>query len=327
MRSPIPSDCDCCVPALDPTESRQKQRRLWIALGLIGGFALIEVAIAQFSHSLALLAESVHLIADCGALGLALLAGWMAQWGQSKRASFGYHRVEVLAALVNGLALAAIALWIGIEAIAHLQLPHPDLLSRPMLITAIAGFAINSLNASLLHQHSHHDLNMRGAFLHMVADAASALGVMVAAIAIGLWGWNWMDGAVSLGVAVIILLSAIPLIGQSLLILLDWVPTTVDIDGVRSQLLSMEGITHVQQLRVWAIAPGQVVLAAQLWVSLPEAKMRDRLICELQTMLHESFGIQQSYLQMTHPQVELPILSVPASLSDLVLSPPNLGQK
>jgi cobalt-zinc-cadmium efflux system protein len=306
---------------LDPTAARQKQQRLWIALGLIGGFALIEIAIAQFSHSLALLAESVHLIADCGALGLALFASWIAQWGQSKRASFGYQRVEVLAALVNGVALVAIALWISTEAIAHLQSPHAELLSRPMVITAIAGFMVNTLNASLLHQHSHHDLNVRGAFLHMVADAASSIGVMVAAIAIGLWGWNWMDSAMSLAVAVVIMLSSIPLIRQSVNILMDWVPVTIDIEAVRSTLLSTDGVTQVQQLRVWAIAPGQVALAGQLWVSLPKTEDRDRLLVELQTLLHESFGIHQSYLQMTHPQVALPTLSVPASLSDSILFP------
>jgi len=318
MRSPISSDCDCCIPTIDPTDTHQKQQRLWIALGLVGGFALIESAIAQFSHSLALLAESVHLISDCGALGLALLAGWVARWGQSKRASFGYQRVEVLAALVNGLVLIAIALWIGTEAIAHLQSPHADLLSHPMLLTAIAGFIINTLNASLLHQHSHHDLNLRGAFLHMVADAASAVGVVIAAIAIGLWGWNWMDSAMSLVVAVIILVSAIPLIRQSLLILLDWVPASIDIDAVRSHLLATDGVIQVQQLRIWAIAPGQVAIAGQLWVSFSKTDERDQLLSELQTMLHESFGIHHSYLQMTHPQAALPTLSVPASLSEVI---------
>ena len=298
-----PITCDCCPP--DPTHDSEaaaaKLQRLWLALVLMGGFALAEGAIAQFSHSLALLAESVHMISDCLALGLALLASWLAQRPATQRATFGYRRIEILAALVNGLGLLAIALWIGGEAIAHLQTPHADILSRPMLITALVGFGINTLNASLLHHHSHDDLNIRGAFLHMVADAASSVGVVIAAIAIALWGWTWADGLISLLVAGLIGLATLPLMWQSLRVLLEAVPPHLDVDTIRTHLLSFEPVSQVQRLHLWAIAPGQVMLAAHLSVSPTHVDGRDRLLAELQTSLHEQFGISQCYLQMTHP--------------------------
>jgi cobalt-zinc-cadmium efflux system protein len=300
--SPAPG-CDCCPNPYspDPIAAAEKLTRLRLALLLIGGFALTEGAIAHVSHSLALLAESVHMISDCLALGLALFATWLAQRPAGPRATFGYRRIEILAALVNGVGLLAIALWIGGEAIAHLQTPQGDILTTPMLITALLGFGVNVINASLLHHHSHHDLNVRGAFLHMVGDAASSLGVVVAAIAVALWGWTWADSLISLGVAVLIGVTTLPLMGQSLQVLLETVPAHLNPDDIRSHLLSFEPVSQVQQLHLWAIAPGQVILTAHLLVSPTHVDGRDRLLHELQTSLHQTFGISQCYLQMTHP--------------------------
>lgn len=297
------ADCECCQPSLgqDPVEAAQKLRRLWLALVLLLGFAAVEVAIAQISHSLALLAESVHMVSDGLALGVALLAAWIVQRPQSGQATFGYRRVELLAALVNGVGLVVLALWIGGEAIAQFNTEAVEILSRPMLLTAIVGFGINTLNASLLHHHSHHDLNVRGAFLHMVADAASSVGVVLAAIAIALWNWTWVDRAMGIAVAVIILVSAIPLIYQSVVILLEMAPTGIDVAAVRGHLLAVDTVSGVQQLHLWAIAPGQVLLAAHLHVSPTQAEGRDRLLQQLQRSLHDTFGIHQSYIQMTHP--------------------------
>lgn len=216
------ASCSCVHQtnlASQSSQSATKVRLLVTALVLICSFAVAELAVGLFSHSLALLADSGHLASDCLALVLALLASWIAQRRSSSELAPGNHWVEVLAALVNGVGLVAIALWIGWEAIERLQSPPVEILSLPMLATASVGFGVNSVNIALLHKDSHHDLNLKGAFLHVLADAASSVGVILAAIAVWALGWNWADGVISLFVSALIIISATPLIVQSLNVL------------------------------------------------------------------------------------------------------------
>jgi cobalt-zinc-cadmium efflux system protein len=216
-----PGNCDC-----HPSDSQTKQKQLTIALLLVGSFAGVELAVGHSSHSLALVAESGHLVSDCFALLLALLATRIAQsppkWGWLGAGEISLvedRSIETWAALINGFGLVVVALLIGWESFSRLQVPAIEIASQPMLITAIVGLFVNGFNIALLHQGSDHDLNLRAAFLHVVADALGAIGVILAAIAVTLWHWNWADGAISLAIALLILLSAIPLIAQSLKLL------------------------------------------------------------------------------------------------------------
>lgn len=218
----------CAFESEGSTRSN-KVRLLWTALILVGCFSLAELVVGFWSHSLSLLADSGHMISDSLALVLALLATWLAR-PTSDKASFGYRRVEILSALANGIGLVAIAVWIAWEAITRLQSPPTDILSLPMLITASVGLGVNSVNALLLHDSSHHDLNMRAAFLHMVADAISSVGVILAAIAVWLMHWLWADGVISLFVSGLIVLGAIPLIVQSLNTLLENPPSHLNVN-------------------------------------------------------------------------------------------------
>ncbi|MBI4781367.1 MAG: cation transporter [Oscillatoriophycideae cyanobacterium NC_groundwater_1537_Pr4_S-0.65um_50_18] len=317
--SPLNCPPDCRQHSLihpaTQQETAEKARLLWMALWLIGGFAIAEGAVGWFSRSLALLAESGHMLSDTLALGLALFATWVAQLPVTDQAPFGYRRIEILAALVNGIALLGVAVWVGWEAIARLQTPSVEILSLPMLVTAIVGLGVNSLSASLLHGDSHDDLNLRGAFLHMVADAISSVGVILAAIAVWAFQWNWADGAISLGVAVFIGLGTLPLIRQSLHILLEKTPVHLDLNQVRSHLLSFAGVVAVDRLRVWTIALGQEALSAHLTVSLQEGLKRDRLLQDLQLSLQQEFGLYEVCLQMAAVPVSEPVnLSVPPRL-------------
>lgn len=202
------ASCSCT----DGNRTPQKIRLLTIALLLTVAFAVTELGVGLFSHSLALLADSGHLMSDCLAIILALLATWIARRSTSEENS----TVETIAALINGIGLVIIALWIAWEAVERLQSPAAtEILSLPMLITAIVGFGVNSINIMLLHKESANDLNLKGAFLHIVADAASSVGVAIAAIAVWALDWIWADSAISLFVSGLIILTAIPLIFQS----------------------------------------------------------------------------------------------------------------
>lgn len=194
----------------------RKIKLLWTALIAIASFAAIEFGVGYWSHSLALQAESGHLLSDSFALALSLLAAWFVQRQAAKGENFAHMRIEAIAAVLNGLGLVAIAVWIAIESVSRLQSPPTEILSLPMLVTAGVGLGVNGFNVFLLHDSSHHDLNVRGAFLHILADLISSIGVIVAAIAIWLMHWLWVDGAVGLFVSSLIFISAIPLIIQSL---------------------------------------------------------------------------------------------------------------
>ena len=221
----------CHHPTLDaPTShSQTKQTQLTIALVLIASFAVCELVVGVISGSLALVAEAGHMAADSLALVLALVAARLALRSPPNVLSDSLVDIvtespppipsgatwEDWAALVNGLGLVAIGLWLGWEAVQRLQSPPHEIASLPMLITAAVGLVVNGINIALLHRGSHHDLNLRGAFLHVLADAMSCIGVILAAMAVATLHWLWADGAISLLVASLILLSAMPLVGRS----------------------------------------------------------------------------------------------------------------
>lgn len=315
--------CDHCLAQGEPTPETARPRKLWllaIALVVISSFSAFELRVGQHSHSLALLADSSHMLSDSLALGLALLASWIASLPASQQATFGYRRVEILAALVNGCGLLAIALWIGWSAVQRLQAPPTEILSVPMLWTAAIGLGVNSFTAWLLHRDSQHDLNLRAAFLHMVADALSAVGVLVAAIAVG-QGWLWADGVVSLLVSILMSLGTWPLIRQSLNILLEQTPSHLNPAEITAALTNYPEVVQVGNLKLWTVAPGQEILCAELQVTLKDGLARDRLLRQMQTQLKQEFQLQEVVLQMTLANPKAAIMTQLPSLSDQLIVP------
>ena len=177
-------------------------------------FAGIELWVGLMSHSLTLRADSGHMLLDGLALGMAITAAWVAQRSQLSTSS--NHRLEVLAAFINGLALLAMATWIGCEAWAHWQGEATEILSLPMLITALLGLLVNGLNLYWLHGDIGEDLNLRGVFLHILADLLGSVGAILAALAVTFLQWTWADTLIGAVVALMIAMSALPLLGQSL---------------------------------------------------------------------------------------------------------------
>jgi cobalt-zinc-cadmium efflux system protein len=315
------ADCSC-----DGTTGENKLRLLWMVLVLLSIFSIAEFAVAFSSGSLALVADVGHVIADVLAISLALLATWLAQLPASRRATFGYRRVEILAALLNGLGLLVVSLLIIREAVHSFQSPPEEIASLPMLMTAIAGLGVNSLNAVLLHRESNHDLNLRGAFLHVIADAISSIGVILAAIAIGTLHWLWADGVVSLLVSGLILLGAVPLIAQSLRVLLEQPDDPQKVDQIQAYFESFAEVVVIENLRVWTLALGQDILVAHLSVKVKDVTERDRLLYEMQTTLQQKFGIQEVTLQMRAPLNQSVGLPQPELIELISLSSQPLQQ-
>ncbi len=332
----ISESCNCgCFPSLEvTTESNALKRRiLWITLILLGNLVVAELIIGFWSHSLSLTADAGHLTADIASLGLTLAALWFSKLPPTKRASFGHSRIETLSAFINGLGLVFISLWIGWESVARLQTPEA-VAGVPMLIGAILGLVTNIISISLLHNHSHDDLNIRGALLHMFADAASSLSILVAAVIIYFCHWSWMDAVTGLLVAVLTGISALPLLHESAGILLEYAPSQIDLDEIESTLLSLPEVEQVAKLHVWAISPGQVLLATHLQVKANlDSRDRDLLLLQVRMDLKDLFGIETSLIEIVStPHKSASVRSVNQNfllnpnLSRLVLqSNPNLS--
>jgi cobalt-zinc-cadmium efflux system protein len=205
--------------SLQPTQKHQQLQR---AIALVLSFALLEAGVGAWSHSWALVAESGHLVADSAALGLALWATLKTR-PKLKSGWIGTHQLDIhdrptaetWAALINSVGLVIAAIWIGLEALAHWNQPSHEIEALPMLLTAIVGVLVNGVNFSLLHSGSQQDLNLKGALLHVIADLMGSLGVIAAAIAVAVMHWMWADCAVGFAIAILMTLSAIPVIGQS----------------------------------------------------------------------------------------------------------------
>jgi cobalt-zinc-cadmium efflux system protein len=290
--------CECaCQDTV--TTAIHKSKLLSIIVCLLIGFFVTEWSVGLWSGSLSLQADAEHILSDVAALGISLLASWLARKPATSQATFGHRRIEILAALANGLSLLVIAFFICWEAFHHLHNPE-EISGLPMLVVATIGLIINLLNITLLHPHYHDDLNLRGALLHVIADTVSSLGVIVAAVAIHLWNWFWADAVVSLLVAGFTGLSALPLLQESLLILLEYAPPSIDTADVEISLKAFPQVVKVENLRVWRISREQVMLCAHITVDCTTFEESQGLLVQLRSHLQQNFGIHEVTLQLTN---------------------------
>jgi cobalt-zinc-cadmium efflux system protein len=286
--------------------SPQRFQIVKTALALLIVLFLLQWTIGHWSGSLALQADAGHLFSDVLALLITLSAIWLARRPASDRATFGHQRVEILAALLNGLSLLGIAGWMIYESVQRWQSPQA-VLSGPMLLGALLGLVINGVNLLSLSQGDRQDLNLRAAFLHTASDFASSIGALVAGISIHLWHCFWIDTCIALMVAGLTLISALPLLKESLEVMLEYAPKSVDLTAIRDLLAGLPEITQVEKLRVWSLTRESIALCLHLQVSAAlDHRDRDRLLKTLQNRLREEFQIQETIIQIS----SLPIQSL-----------------
>lgn len=285
---------------LEQPEERVNRRPLAIALAITTAFLVAEVIGGLLTNSLALLADAGHMATDVGALGLSLFAVWLARRPATPERSFGFHRAEVLAALVNASTLVAISFYIFWEAFQRLGEP-PEVKSGLMLVVAIAGLAANAASAWVLMRGGghEHNLNTRGAFLHVVGDMLGSVGAIIAALVMLATGWYLADPILSAGIGLLILWSSWRLLRESVEVLLESTPADIDTGEVRQAMSSVEGVSGVHDLHVWTVTSGFVALSSHVEVTGPRA-WHDMLV-ELCTVLRERFGIAHVTLQPEEP--------------------------
>ncbi|HWB56659.1 MAG TPA: cation diffusion facilitator family transporter [Gaiellaceae bacterium] len=276
---------------------RADRRLLGVALGLLLAFMAAEVVLGILANSLALLADAGHMLTDAAALALALAAAALAARPAQGRWTFGFGRVEILAAQVNGITLLLLGAWIVFEAVRRLISP-PDVAAGVVASVAVAGIAINLIVAALLRRARRQSLNVRGAYLHILTDLAAFVGTAIAAGLIVLTGWNGFDAIASLLVAALMLWAAVSLLRESGRIFLEGAPESTPPAEVGRAIAAHPGVVETHDLHVWTVTDGFPALSAHVLVE-PGADCH-RLRLELERLLHERFSIDHTTLQVEH---------------------------
>jgi cobalt-zinc-cadmium efflux system protein len=270
-------------------------RAFAIGIGLNLAYVAVEGVFGLLAGSLALLADAGHNLSDVLGLALAWGAAWLARRRPTARRTYGLRRSSILAALANAMLLLVAVGAIAWEAIQRLQAPEP-VATGIVLWVAAAGVLLNSGTALLFMRGRQHDLNVRGAFLHMAADAGVTVGVMAAALLIGWTGWLWLDPAVSLLIAAVILIGTWGLLRDSVDLALDAVPRGIDPGEVAEFLTSQPGVSEIHDLHIWAMSTTETALTVHL--VRPAADLDDGLLARLRRELHERFAIAHATIQV-----------------------------
>ncbi len=272
-------------------------RVLLLALGVTLGFALVEVVGGILSDSLALLSDAGHMFTDVLALGLSLGAAAMAARQPTKRHTFGFHRIEILVALANGTVLAVLSIVIIMEALNRLRDP-PTVDSSLMLVVSFIGLGANLLGMYLLRDKTKENLNVKGAYLHMLGDLLSSAGVIVAALLIMFFNLVVADAMISIVIGLVIIVGASRLMNQSISILLEAAPAHIDMEEVERALMQIEGVERVHDIHAWTITSGMHAMSLHLVVRDRPISACNGLITEANSILRDRFQVGHSTIQV-----------------------------
>lgn len=289
-------------------ENSNTGRRFLISIGVTLAILIAEVIGGLWTGSLALLSDAAHVFMDVFALALSYLALRLSALPADDRHTYGFHRLEVIAALINGISLGAIAISIFSEAWQRWQNPQP-VKSLELLVIATIGLVANLIVVFVLGGHHHdeddehhegerEDLNVRSAYLHVLGDAISSVGVIVAAVLIWATGWLWVDPLVSMLIGVLILVSSWRVLRSSLHILIEGAPEGLSVEQVGRELADIAGVQGVHDLHVWSLCSGHTALSAHVVVADQSLGQAEGLLGELKQRLNDRFGIEHTTIQL-----------------------------
>lgn len=278
------------------SSSREAGRRsLGLVLVVTAIFMVAEFAGGLLANSLALLADAAHMLTDVAALALSLVAMRFAQRPTTREKTYGYMRVEVLAALLNGVTLIVLALLIFREAWSRLHEPV-EIRGGLMLGIAVAGLAVNVFAAFQLHRSAGENLNVRGAYLHVLGDLLGSLGAIAAAVIILLTGWTLADPLISVLVGTLILISSFKLVRESVDVLMEAVPAHLDLEDVHDEICAVPAVQRVHDLHVWTVTSGYFAMSGHVVVADPGEG--PAVIALIREKMSERFGIQHVTVQV-----------------------------
>jgi len=283
------------------TERRtQDRQRLRLVLALVTAYMIAEGLGGWWTNSLALLADAGHMLSDVAALALSLFAMWMAKKPATPQRTYGYYRAEILAALLNGATLIAIAIFITVEAFRRLQAPL-EVQGGWMMVIAVGGLLVNLLGLVLLGKETHKSLNMRGVWLHMLSDTMGSIGAIVAGGLIWVWQWHWVDPVTSVLISGLVLFSSWALLKETVAVLMEGTPRHINVDTVHQAMRALPGVHSVHDLHIWTITSGLIALSAHVRVAEQSQQV---LLKDVRHVLYAQFGISHSTIQIEHEEQE-----------------------
>jgi len=273
-------------------------RSLLFAFVLNLVYFVVELAGGFWTGSLALLSDAGHMLTDVLALGLALFAAWVSKKPVSPGKTYGYLRAEILGAFCNGILLAIVCLLIFYEAIHRLLKPSP-VMAEGMLIIAVLGLLVNLGSAVPLFRHRHRNLNVKGAFIHLMSDALGSVGAIASALIMMFTGWIHADAVMSLFIGLLIFWSAWKIIGESSQILLEAAPADISTEDVRHSLFQIPLVRDVHDLHIWTLASGEVLLTTHLCLDEKTAPVSmDECLDACESVLREQYHINHCTIQL-----------------------------
>jgi cobalt-zinc-cadmium efflux system protein len=285
-------------------------RRLALVLALTGGFAAIELVAGLLTGSLTLQADAAHMFTDTVGLALALGAIWLARRPASPRATYGYYRFEILAALVNALLLLGLAGYILLEAWGRFQAP-PTVQGAPIVMVALAGLGVNGIGLLLLRGGATESLNVKGAFLELLSDALASVAALLAGVVIALTGWVYADPLFGALIGLFVIPRTLQLFRAALNVLLEKTPGHVDVHELERALCGVPGVQRVHDVHVWTITSGFDAMSGHVEVGADRAT--GPALAELRRVLRDRFGIEHATLQVEQVPGEGACADVPCA--------------
>jgi cobalt-zinc-cadmium efflux system protein len=281
------------------------RRSLLLALSLTVAFALAEVIAGLMANSLSLLADAGHMVTDAGAIGLALLAMWVAERPASIQRTFGFQRTEILAALLNSLALWLIAGWVFYEAQTRFG-DTPQVQGVIMLVIGAVGLLVNTTAALVLHRSAGESLNVEGAFLHVLGDLLGSVAVLLASLLILGFGWAIVDPIFAIVIGVLIVATSGRLLWKTLHVLMEGTPSHLDLHGLCQRLEQLDGITGVHDIHAWSITTGYEAMSAHVTAEPSALGNPADILQRMRAIANREFGIAHITIQLEDSQGACP---------------------
>jgi len=292
------------------------KRDLLIALSITVIMMVVEVIGGILSNSLALLSDAGHMFTDNLALLLSFFAMTFASMPATDRRTFGFYRLEILAALVNGIVLVLVSLYIVYEA--YLRIIHPQPVAGTlMLIVAMIGLVANVIGALVLMKHSHASLNIRGAYLHILGDALSSVGVVIGGGIILYTGWYLIDPLLSIMISLVIVYGAWALVKESVSILLESVPSHINIETISAEIQKIEGVREAYHIHVWTITSGVYAMSGHVLIEDQPVSSSKDVLDRIRALLADKFKIEHSTIQLECDKCDLSLAcSLPVNVKN-----------
>ena len=284
--------------AHDHSPSHNPQRLLFIVLTLNIAYMFAEALGGWWANSLALLSDAGHMFADVAALALSLLAARFAARPATPNKTYVYYRMEILAALANGVSLIGVSLLICYEAYHRLHQAEP-IQAKIMIPISIGGLIVNLISAKVLHGAHEHDLNLRGAFLHVIGDLLGSLAAIVAGLLVLWQGWLWADPVFSVLICILIVFSSWRLVSEAVNVLLEGTPSHINTAAVEAAMRTVDGVRDIHDLHIWTITSNRHSITAH--VIIDEGSNSYQILRELRELLSEKFKLSHSTLQIEDP--------------------------